>query len=591
MKLKQVEIVEYKSIKNEKIDITTNQVCFVGINESGKTSILEAISYLNILDKTFTTPLLNKNSTRYPNGFPMVCGLFELSNAELTTIFDWIKKDVDSNFKLDLVKDHYVYLKRWGNGLENIKLVLSNLIDFEIDLIDVFKKHKSLFLDTFFNDLFPFIEIYKNEELLIEPATIEELKGNDQRFETFRRLLHIGGCVDLNIFNNEDTNLITTFLHNIDTKLNAIFKRHYRQDESINIRLNGFSNKLAIVIQDNSDCGFSINERSPGFQYYFAFLINKLFLNEIHSKRNVIYLLDEPGNNLHPKGAKDLLQTFNEVAIRNQIFYTTHNPFLAIRNNIDSLIFVNKTAIYGTKINKKPFLNKYQLLRKELGIMLNDSFVIGEINIIVEGNTEKLALHRLFHESDFIDLQWINIYNADGVNNISQALNYLGKNNLGLSGIVLLDSDSEAKSEQQKKAFITSMKEPNWELVEVNNIYKTEKVERTFEDLFPQKLYIDSFNDYCHSLKELSVFDKPYINFEYSTQIVTPIIKTLQKHFFTFIDPENISRNSITKQDIIRILLDKTDKMSSESKKDSLEKCFKLVELIKDKIKTVISHA
>ncbi|MBK7307459.1 MAG: hypothetical protein IPI88_10755 [Chitinophagaceae bacterium] len=94
-----------------------------------------------------------------------------------------------------------------------------------------------------------------------------------------------------------------------------------------------------------------------------------------------------------------------------------------------------KKAGAGSKVNRKPFLNKYQLVRQELGIMLNDSFLIGDVNIVVEGNTEKLALHRLFYEPDFTNLQWLNIYNADGVNNVSQALNYLGKNNLNLSGL------------------------------------------------------------------------------------------------------------------------------------------------------------
>ncbi|MBK7307460.1 MAG: ATP-binding protein [Chitinophagaceae bacterium] len=156
--------------------------------------------------------------------------------------------------------------------------------------------------------------------------------------------MYVGGCTDLEIFNTDDANDISTFLHNIDIKLNAIFKRNYRQDESITIHLNRYLKRFAIVIRDNSDSGFSINERSPGFQYYFAFLVNKLYLNLLHEKRNVIYLLDEPGNNLHPKGAKDLLKTFEEVSTKNQIIYTTHNPFLALRNNLDSLIFVNKKS-------------------------------------------------------------------------------------------------------------------------------------------------------------------------------------------------------------------------------------------------------
>jgi len=591
MKLKEIEIIEFKSIKDEKIDLTTNQICFVGINESGKTSILEATSYLNILEKTMTAGLLNKNSSRYPNGFPIICGLFEVSVSELSELSSWFSNDFGFTLELPALTSYFIYLKRWGNGLDNLQISLSNLTDFNIDLTETFKKQKSIFLDKFFNDFYPFIEIYKNEDLLLEPATIDELKGTEKKFETFRRLLHIGECYDLDIFADEDTNRITTYLHNIDLKLNAIFKRHYRQDDSITIHLTGFKNKLAVVIQDSTNSGFSISERSPGFQYYFAFLVNKLYLNSIHEKRNVIYLLDEPGTNLHPRGAKDLLRTFDEVSSKNQILYTTHNPFLAIRNNIDSLIFVGKNSLTGTKINRKPFLNKYQLLRKELGILLNDSFIIGDINIIVEGNTEKYALHRLFQEDNFTELEWVNIYNADGVSNISQALSYLGKNNLNLSGLVLLDSDAQAKNEQQKKAFIAAMKEKNWQAVEINDVFSKEKNERTFEDLFPQELYVGAFNEYCNSLKDLSVFSKEYKAYQYTGEIKTPIIRVLEEYFFDFIAPEKRIQSSITKQDIIRLLLDKTEEMEKEERKKVLTNVFKIINLIKEEVKKIIQNA
>ncbi|MBK7307458.1 MAG: hypothetical protein IPI88_10750 [Chitinophagaceae bacterium] len=128
--------------------------------------------------------------------------------------------------------------------------------------------------------------------------------------------------------------------------------------------------------------------------------------------------------------------------------------------------------------------------------------------------------------------------------------------------MALLDSDSEGKSEQEKKGFINSMKEKNWDFIEINNVFKNDKLERTFEDLFPQNLYIESFNEYCSGLKDFSVFDKNYTNYEYTDEINTPIIKTLEKHFFSFINVEKHAKNSITKQDIIRILINKTNKMN-----------------------------
>nr|WP_299207461.1 AAA family ATPase [uncultured Brumimicrobium sp.] len=582
MKLKSVEIYDFKSISYEKLEIQSNQLCLVGKNESGKSSIISAVSYLNILETDLENSLLNKGSDRYPNGLPIIIGTFSLTKNVYSKLYKLISEFLPKENLSSLSKQSencLLQLKRWGNGISNISISLLSSGKFGLKLSDKISE-LAKFYDSFFQDIYPEIEYFENEDLLIEPSTIEELLGSDKKYETFRKLLVIGGCNDFSDLNNSDINFVTTYLSDIEIKLNQIFKKHYKQDQSINIKIvPALGDKLNLIIRDSSNKSFSINERSPGFQYYFSFLVNKLYTKKVSGNKNNIILLDEPGHSLHPKGAKDLLKSFDEISESSQILYTTHNPFLAVRNCVDSLIFVNKTAKEGTKINKKPFLNKYQILRRELGIMLNDSFLIGDINLVVEGNTEKLAFHRLFQFEKYRDLEWMNIYNADGVNNIPQAINYLGKNNLKLSGIAILDSDSEADDVKKVKAYKNNIKENNWEEVEINTVFSDRKT-RTFEDLFPQDLYVQAYNNYCNSLKALEVFEKEFIDFELTKEIETPIINTLSNHFKTFL-PEN-SKSSITKQDVIRHLLDLVDAMSEKEQISSLSNAFKLC----DKIKT-----
>jgi predicted ATP-dependent endonuclease of OLD family len=591
MKLKSVEIYDFKSISYEKLDIQTNQLCLVGKNESGKSSIISAISYLNILDTELNTSLLNKSSKNYPKGLPIIIGTFQLNKNVYTKLYK-ILSDYLSKEDLRLINKQsencLLQIKRWGNGLLNISISILENGQFGIKISEKIKE-LAKFYDIFFKEVYPDIEYFENEDLLIEPSTIPELLGVDKKYETFRKLLIVGGCKDFNDLNNTDINFVTTYLSDIEIELNQIFKKHYKQDQSVNIKIvPAIGDRLNLIIRDNSNKSFSIKERSPGFQYYFSFLVNKLYTKHINGNKNTVILLDEPGNSLHPKGAKDLLKSFDDISETSQILYTTHNPFLAVRNCIDSLIFVNKSAKDGTKINKKPFLNKYQTLRKEIGIMLNDSFLIGDINLIVEGNTEKLAFHRLFQFEKFRDLEWMNIYNADGVNNIPQAINYLGKNNLKLSGITILDSDDEANDIKKIKNYKSNIDEPNWEEIEINSIFSDKKI-RTFEDLFPQYLYINAFNNYCNSLKSLEIFEKEYVNFEYENEIETPIINTISKHFKIFL-PEN-SKSSITKQDVIRHLLDIVDEMSEKEQIDSLTNAFKLCDKIKSSFIKIEKHA
>lgn len=591
MKLKSVEIYDFKSISYEKLEIQSNQICLVGKNESGKSSIISAISYLNILETELDTSLLNKGSERYPKGLPIIIGTFKLNKSVYSKLYKLVSEYTSKEGLASLTKQSdncLLQIKRWGNGISNISISILSSGKFGLKLSDEISE-LAKFYDSFFKDIYPEIEYFENEDLLIEPSTIEELLGTDSKFETFRKLLFIGGCQDFNDLNNSDIGFVTTYLSNIETQLNKIFKRHYKQDQSINIKIvTAFGDKLNLIIRDSSDKSFSINERSPGFQYYFSFLVNKLYTKKVSGNKNNIILLDEPGHSLHPKGAKDLLKSFDEISESSQILYTTHNPFLAVRNCVDSLIFVNKSANDGTKINKKPFLNKYQLLRRELGIMLNDSFLIGDINLVVEGNTEKLAFHRLFQFEKYRDLEWMNIYNADGVNNIPQAINYLGKNNLKLSGIAILDSDSEAGDIKKVKAYKNNIKENNWEEVEINAVFTNRKA-RTFEDLFPQDLYVGAYNNYCNSLKTLEVFEKEFIDFELTKEIETPIINTLSTHFKTFL-PEN-SKSSITKQDVIRHLLDIVDEMPEKEQTSNLSNAFKLCDKIKSNFLKIEKYA
>ncbi len=581
MKLIEAEIYDFKSIKKEKVKLNGSQLCFVGKNECGKSSIIQAISYLNFLDYEFENIHLNKSSKSYPKGLPVIIGLFEVTKETFLKLIEILSVEIHLEL-LEIPKSldkSFIQLKRWGNGISNLSLILTDKVNFKLDISSQVE-NKAKFWNDFYEKIYPNIEYYENEELLLEPATIEQLLSSEKKFETFRRLLYISGCDDLSIFDTEDDNFISTYLSNLEDVFNEILKKHYKQDESINVRIQTIrGNKLSLVIRDSTKLSFAIDERSPGFKYYFSFLINKLYSKTKNGNKKTILLLDEPGNNLHPNGSKDLLISFNEIAENSQLLYTTHNPFLTIRNNVDALVFVYKSPKEGTKINHKPFLNKYQILRKELGILLNDSFLLGDINLVVEGNTEKLAFHRFFQDEKYKKLEWLNIYNAGGVTNISQTLNYLGKNNLDLAGIAIFDSDGEAINEKKKKGFINAMKNKKWTSIEINDAFSDTK-ERTFEDLFPQEIYVNAFNNYCNSIKDIGVFDNDYIAYEYNEPLDTPIINKLEEHFFSFIKDERKKENSITKQDVIRNVLDIIDRMEIKEREKALYNINRLLDKI-----------
>jgi AAA ATPase domain len=229
MKLIQVEIFDYKSIKHEKIDFPTNQTCLVGKNESGKSSIIQAISHLNFIQYDFQRNLVNKSSTRYPEGFPVVSGVFEFDESNWHDFYEMLLVHV-SPTSLKSIKKSFnrqkIQIKRWGNGLSNISLLVQAGVDDNVcvRLLDIVKS-KSEFIDTFWHHFYPSIEYFENEDLLLEPATVDDLLGSDRKFETFRRLLHLGECGNIKLLQTSDSTFISTYLSKIQLNTPDTFSR------------------------------------------------------------------------------------------------------------------------------------------------------------------------------------------------------------------------------------------------------------------------------------------------------------------------------------------------------------------------------
>src|SRR5204863_8928792 len=67
--------------------------------------------------------------------------------------------------------------------------------------------------------------------------------------------------------------------------------------------------------------------RSAGLQWFLSFFM--VFLVERSgAHQNAILLLDGPGVSLHPLAQQDLFAFFNNLSATNQIFYTSHSPFM-----------------------------------------------------------------------------------------------------------------------------------------------------------------------------------------------------------------------------------------------------------------------
>lgn len=104
MKIKQVNIKNFRSIEN--ITIKFNERCrvLVGINESGKTNILKALSLLSPSFNPINEDLREALPDENPIKEAIIKFIFEFEDAEINQIFENIKIKLKINLKKTMMK-------------------------------------------------------------------------------------------------------------------------------------------------------------------------------------------------------------------------------------------------------------------------------------------------------------------------------------------------------------------------------------------------------------------------------------------------------------------------------------------------------
>lgn len=85
---------------------------------------------------------------------------------------------------------------------------------------------------------------------------------------------------------------------------------------------------LEIRVRDRKNMvSMPLGSRSRGFQWFFSFWV---WFKAIQKERPCpfIFLLDEPGLNLHASAQRDFMHLIEDIAGQNQVIFTTHSPYM-----------------------------------------------------------------------------------------------------------------------------------------------------------------------------------------------------------------------------------------------------------------------
>ena len=263
-------------------------------------------------------------------------------------------------------------------------------------------------------DEYPELDGHQDIAAYLQRKTEKKLTDSDRNFEKLCKVAGISPAKLHELHEKNDHETRNQLANRASAVVTSEIKRLWK-DRSLKIRFNLDGKHLDTIISDPTstyDVEVNFNDRSRGFQWFFAFYITFSADTDGGHAENAVLLLDEPGLYLHAKSQSDLLQHLEED-FSNQILYSTHSPFMVPTHALDSVRTVNIAEETGTTVTNDPTGDARTLfpLQAALGYDLAQSLFIGPNNLVVEGVT------------DFWILSTVSAYAAEkGKNSLNQAL-------------------------------------------------------------------------------------------------------------------------------------------------------------------------
>jgi len=95
---------------------------------------------------------------------------------------------------------------------------------------------------------------------------------------------------------------------------------------------------------------YEISERSLGFRWFFTYLLLTQYRGfRRQGPKDVVFLLDEPASNLHPSAQTQLLDSFRSLREGCAVIYTTHSHHLIKPEWLDGAFVVKNEGLHYTE--------------------------------------------------------------------------------------------------------------------------------------------------------------------------------------------------------------------------------------------------
>lgn len=483
MIIKKAVIDNFKSIN--RVEIPFDKVgnsftkIFVGINESGKSNILEALSYFDVPEEkvSFDTFCNQKNEDSMSCD---ICFSIDFEEDEEDTLQRIVNDAITSDYHLEFTLANIVkkvYLSKESSTFEFVYDydVIINSSNLYVKLLKVSGKESisivdeqqeengyeiltpQNFDDYFYDVVFefleehePYVSVWKpSSEYLLFNANLNVFKDKIGSNKPLYNIFKLSGY--------EDQKAIAEAIGKVTNP-----RSRSRLESKLNDTLNDYiskvwDNKIDLIIEitetgnfsllikdkgnENKHDRFSITERSQGAQQFLSLILSLSLETKNRERKNELILIDEPEVHLHPSGIRNLAKELLKIGQDNYVFLATHSPFMIDKKHKERHFIVKK--------NRKAITELYRIKDSDNIIddeVLNEAFginvyrdLLNPHSVLVEGAADKLILQKALA---LLEREDIGIANGHG-SNIDTLASKMNFDNVSV--LVITDDDKDGR--------------------------------------------------------------------------------------------------------------------------------------------------
>lgn len=516
MKYSKFSIENFKGIQKLEFELENRNpiskiFTFVGLNESGKTTILEALSFFydNIKDEkelTITRSIVDdvhelipkSRKSLFSDNIEIVANVvledsdkLELKKftEKLGFIVSNIQDTIEITVRLEFQDSTYIKKERlWTSDfiLVKTKIETKNVTK---SLFEVDHSKWVQVLDFIEEKFLPAIIYYPNFLFDFPDQIFLEQRPTESKEQIFYRnvLQDILTSIDKKLLlkehivdrfksglpkdiesteavANKMSGQVTRFLTN--NKLNVFSKLLEKKEILIKYPKKNNAGEIYLEIKLKSgDDEYFIRERSLGFRWFFTYLLFTQFRIFRSGVKKLVFLFDEPASNLHQTGQHRLLEAFGELTNNTNayVIYSTHSHHLINPSLLEATYIVKNNALnYDNENEYNSFMTDISIVKYREFVAKNPSHInyfqpILDVLEYRPSNLENIPdVIMLEGKNDFYTLEYLNkiITTKNKINFVPG----VGSGTLdsviqlyyswGRNFIILLDSDEEGKAQK-----------------------------------------------------------------------------------------------------------------------------------------------